>query len=152
MQSKDIRLGIVRRHIEGPACSAGFLEIDLCIKPFLVGKAGQHLMTCAYQKHGFYVDDTLLTQAAPREGMCVSILPCFMGDSDPALARYAEPNPAWDLGAVDIAAPGSETYPAGTGLSQSHDESDRSEAQAVHGLIILSLIQQAGPDIRLSPG
>jgi len=50
------------------------------------------------QPHRFYVDDTLLTQAALREGMGVSILPCFMGDPDPALARYEEPQPEWDLG------------------------------------------------------
>jgi DNA-binding transcriptional LysR family regulator len=53
---------------------------------------------CGDQPHHFYVDDTLLTQAALREGMGVSILPCFMGDPDPALARYTEPQPEWDLG------------------------------------------------------
>jgi DNA-binding transcriptional LysR family regulator len=53
---------------------------------------------CGDQPHRFYVDDTLLTQAALREGMGVSILPCFMGDPDPALARYTEPRPEWDLG------------------------------------------------------
>lgn len=53
---------------------------------------------CGDQTHLFYVDDTLLTQAALREGMGVSILPCFMGDPDPALARYTEPQPEWDLG------------------------------------------------------
>ena len=53
---------------------------------------------CGDQAHRFYVDDTLLTQAALREGMGVSILPCFMGDPDPALARYVEPREAWDLG------------------------------------------------------
>jgi len=53
---------------------------------------------CGDRPHRFYVDDTLLTQAALREGMGVSILPCFMGDPDPALARYTEPQPEWDLG------------------------------------------------------
>jgi DNA-binding transcriptional LysR family regulator len=53
---------------------------------------------CGDQPHRFHVDDTLLTQAALREGMGVSILPCFMGDPDPLLARYAEPQPEWDLG------------------------------------------------------
>jgi DNA-binding transcriptional LysR family regulator len=48
--------------------------------------------------HRFYVDDTLLTQAALREGIGLSILPCFMGDPDPALARYSEPQPEWGLG------------------------------------------------------
>ncbi len=50
------------------------------------------------QAHKFYVDDTLLTQAALREGLGISILPCFMGDPDPALARYGDPDPAWNLG------------------------------------------------------
>jgi DNA-binding transcriptional LysR family regulator len=53
---------------------------------------------CGDQPHRFYVDDTLLTQAALRDGMGVSILPCFMGDQDPVLARYTEPQPQWDLG------------------------------------------------------
>jgi len=50
------------------------------------------------EPHQLYVDDTLLTQAALREGAGVSILPCFMGDADPALARYSAPEPEWDLG------------------------------------------------------
>ena len=53
---------------------------------------------CGGQQHRFVVDDTLLTQAALREGMGVSILPCFMGDSDPGLQRYDDPRPEWDLG------------------------------------------------------
>lgn len=48
--------------------------------------------------HNFYSDDTQLTHAAIREGMGVSILPCFMGDADPLLERYAEPDPAYNLG------------------------------------------------------
>jgi DNA-binding transcriptional LysR family regulator len=48
--------------------------------------------------HRFYVDDTLLTQAALKEDLGLAILPCFMGDSDPALMRYAEPQAEWDLG------------------------------------------------------
>ncbi|MEJ2395465.1 MAG: LysR substrate-binding domain-containing protein, partial [Candidatus Thiodiazotropha sp.] len=48
--------------------------------------------------HRFYVDDTLLTLAALREGMGISILPCFMGDPEPCLIRYSEPKPEWDLG------------------------------------------------------
>lgn len=54
--------------------------------------------SCGDQPHRFYVDDTLLTQAALREGMGVAILPCFMGDPDPALTRCSEPQPEWDLG------------------------------------------------------
>ena len=50
------------------------------------------------QSHHFYSDDTQLTHSAIREGMGVSILPCFMGDADPALERYGEPDPACNLG------------------------------------------------------
>ena len=53
---------------------------------------------CGDQPHRLYVDDTLLTQAALREGTGVSILPCFLGDADPALARYGGPRAEWDLG------------------------------------------------------
>ncbi len=53
---------------------------------------------CGEQAHGMVVDDTLLTQAALREGLGVSILPCFLGDADPGLARWCEPRREWDLG------------------------------------------------------
>ncbi|MCK4703977.1 MAG: LysR family transcriptional regulator [Gammaproteobacteria bacterium] len=53
---------------------------------------------CHGQSHNFYSDDTQLTHSAIREGMGVSILPCFMGDSDPLLERYGEPDPAYNLG------------------------------------------------------
>lgn len=52
---------------------------------------------CGERERRFVVDDTLLTQAALREGMGISILPCFMGDLDPRLARYSDPLPKWDL-------------------------------------------------------
>lgn len=52
----------------------------------------------AKQSHNFYSDDTLLTHAALREGMGISILPCFMGDADPLLERYGDPDPALNLG------------------------------------------------------
>jgi DNA-binding transcriptional LysR family regulator len=53
---------------------------------------------CRKQPHRFVSDDTLLTLAAIREGLGISYLPCFMGDSDPALERYRPPDPAHDLG------------------------------------------------------
>lgn len=53
---------------------------------------------CGGRTRGLYLDDTLLTQAALREGMGLAILPCFLGDADPALERYCEPERAWDLG------------------------------------------------------
>ena len=48
--------------------------------------------------YNFYSDDTQLTLSAVREGLGVSILPCFMGDSDSQLERYCEPDPAYNLG------------------------------------------------------
>ena len=53
---------------------------------------------CDTQPYHLVVDDTLVTQAALRAGLGVSILPCFMGDPDPGLVRMGEPRPEWDLG------------------------------------------------------
>jgi DNA-binding transcriptional LysR family regulator len=53
---------------------------------------------CEHQSHNFYSDDTLLTLAAIRESLGVSYLPCFLGDSDPMLERYCEPDAQHDLG------------------------------------------------------
>ena len=53
---------------------------------------------CGGSHHNFCLDDTLLTQAAIRQNLGVGILPCFMGDPDPGLARYCEPKPEWELG------------------------------------------------------
>lgn len=53
---------------------------------------------CPAGKHGFYLDDTLLTRAALREGLGLAYLPCFMGDTDPELARYCDPETRHDLG------------------------------------------------------
>lgn len=53
---------------------------------------------CNESTFDFYSDDTLLTLAAIREGLGVSFLPCFMGDSDPRLERYTNPKPEHDLG------------------------------------------------------
>jgi len=50
------------------------------------------------QRPRFVVDDTLLTRAALREGVGISILPCFMGDADPGLVRFGDPRPGWELG------------------------------------------------------
>jgi molybdate transport repressor ModE-like protein len=48
--------------------------------------------------HAFCVDDTQLTVAALKEGLGVAYLPCFLGDSDPALVRFREPEEHHDLG------------------------------------------------------
>jgi molybdate transport repressor ModE-like protein len=50
------------------------------------------------QPHNFISDDTLLTLAAIKQDLGVSVLPCFMGDADLALERYCEPDPAYNLG------------------------------------------------------
>jgi DNA-binding transcriptional LysR family regulator len=53
---------------------------------------------CPKADHVFCVDETSGTAAALREGLGVGYLPCFMGDSDPALARYREPDEKHELG------------------------------------------------------
>jgi molybdate transport repressor ModE-like protein len=46
----------------------------------------------------FYSDDTLLTLAAIKQGLGISYLPCFMGDSDAQLQRHCDPDPEHNLG------------------------------------------------------
>jgi len=53
---------------------------------------------CPDRDHNFFVDDTLLTVAALKEGLGLAYLPCFMGDSDAELERYCPPDPTNDLG------------------------------------------------------
>lgn len=53
---------------------------------------------CDGQKHNFISDDTLLTLSALKQGLGISYLPCFMGDSSPELERYCDPDPAHNLG------------------------------------------------------
>jgi DNA-binding transcriptional LysR family regulator len=48
--------------------------------------------------HEFYVDETSLTVAALKQGLGVGFLPCFLADSDPALARFHEPEKKHELG------------------------------------------------------
>jgi DNA-binding transcriptional LysR family regulator len=48
--------------------------------------------------HEFYVDETSLTLAAMKEGLGVGFLPCFLGDSDPDLVRFREPEKQHELG------------------------------------------------------
>jgi molybdate transport repressor ModE-like protein len=48
--------------------------------------------------HEFFVDETSLTLAALKEGLGVGFLPCFLGDSDPDLARFYQPEKQHDLG------------------------------------------------------
>lgn len=46
----------------------------------------------------FMVDDTSLTAAALKEGLGVGYLPCFLGDSDPNLVRFRQPEIRHNLG------------------------------------------------------
>lgn len=48
--------------------------------------------------HSFCVDDTSLTVAALKEGLGVGFLPCFLGDNDPSLVRFREPEKKHELG------------------------------------------------------
>lgn len=54
--------------------------------------------SCEDPAYNFISDDTLVTLSAIRAGLGVSILPCFMGDTDPLLERYCDPDPAYHLG------------------------------------------------------
>jgi len=53
---------------------------------------------CPDTDHNFYSDDTLLTLAALKAGAGLAYLPCFMGDGEPSLQRYREPEQQHDLG------------------------------------------------------
>jgi molybdate transport repressor ModE-like protein len=54
--------------------------------------------SCDATTHQFNSDDALLTLSALREGLGVSYLPCFIGDTEPTLGRCCEPDPKFDLG------------------------------------------------------
>lgn len=53
---------------------------------------------CGNRDQNFFVDDTLLTTAALKQGLGVAYLPCFLGDGDPDLERLSPPDPKLDLG------------------------------------------------------
>jgi DNA-binding transcriptional LysR family regulator len=53
---------------------------------------------CPDHHHSFFVDDTLLTLAALKQGLGLAYLPCFMGDSAGELERFRQPDPVHDLG------------------------------------------------------
>jgi len=50
------------------------------------------------QRHNFFVDDTLLTVAALKQGLGIAFLPCFTGDREPELVRFCPPDPQLNLG------------------------------------------------------
>lgn len=49
-------------------------------------------------KHAFNSDKALLTISALREGLGISYLACHIGDAEPTLRRYCEPESRFDLG------------------------------------------------------
>lgn len=53
---------------------------------------------CVGAEPALCVDDTCLTVAALKEGMGLGYLPCFLGDSDPSLIRFSEPESRHELG------------------------------------------------------
>ena len=77
--------------------------------------------SCGEQPHNFISDDTLLTLSAIRQGLGVSYLPCFMGDTDPELERLCEPDLSHNLGLWIIATPGLEAYRTCISVSGSYD-------------------------------
>lgn len=79
--------------IKAGQCEERWIGVDCC-EPHKTWTRAAH----PDGRHSFYVDDTLLTVAAIKEGLGVGFLPCFMGDSDPDLERLQEPNPEHDLG------------------------------------------------------
>ncbi|RKZ44086.1 MAG: LysR family transcriptional regulator [Gammaproteobacteria bacterium] len=65
--------------------------------------------SCEAETHQFNCDDALLTLAALREGMGVSYLPCHIGDTEPTLRRFCEPESKFDLGLWVLIHPESKT-------------------------------------------
>lgn len=53
---------------------------------------------CPESNHSLCVDETSLTIAAIKEGLGLGFLPCFLGDSDPELSRYRQPEIQHNLG------------------------------------------------------
>lgn len=54
--------------------------------------------TCDDKQHQFYSDDSTTILSAVQQGMGVTFLPCFLGDTDPLLKRYCDPKPQFNLG------------------------------------------------------
>jgi len=65
--------------------------------------------TCDSGKHQFNSDEALLTVSALREGLGVSYLACHIGDSEPTLQRFCEPDSQFNLGLWVLVHPESKT-------------------------------------------
>ncbi|MXU66227.1 LysR family transcriptional regulator [Oceanomicrobium pacificus] len=93
------RLGTVASAVYGKRGRAGGLDAP---PPWLgVSCCDLHVgwlrENCPDGDHRFFVNDTLLTLAALREGAGMAHLPCFMGDADPLLERLSAPDRRHDL-------------------------------------------------------
>jgi len=53
---------------------------------------------CEYKVHQFSCNDAMTILSAVRTDLGVTFLPCFIGDVDPMLERYCEPETKFDLG------------------------------------------------------
>ncbi|MFC3324546.1 LysR family transcriptional regulator [Mesorhizobium cantuariense] len=85
-----------RRYLEGLRASGArplWIGVECCA----FHQSWTHT-ACPDHRHSFFVDDTLLTLAALKQGLGLAYLPCFMGDSAEELARFRQPDPIHDLG------------------------------------------------------
>ena len=97
------RLATVASAVYGARKYCADVQAGLAEKKWLgIECCGFHISwtkdACPDHDQNFFVDDTLLTLAALREGAGLAYLPCFMGDSDPSLARFCPPERQHDLG------------------------------------------------------
>lgn len=81
------------RSVASGETAEGWIGVDCCDYHRIWTKQAS-----ADADHSFCVDDTLLTVAALKEGLGVGYLPCFLGDSDPDLVRFREPEVKHNLG------------------------------------------------------
>jgi len=54
--------------------------------------------SCENKLHQFNSNDAITILAAVQADLGVTFLPCFIGDVDPLLERYCEPEPKFELG------------------------------------------------------
>ncbi len=54
--------------------------------------------SCKKKEHMFNSNDTLTILSAVRESLGMTFLPCFIGDTEPLLERYCDPEAKFDLG------------------------------------------------------
>jgi DNA-binding transcriptional LysR family regulator len=85
-----------KRYLEGLRAS-GATPLWIGVECCAFHRSWTHA-ACPDHRHSFFVDDTLLTLAALKQGLGLAYLPCFMGDSAEELGRFRQPDPIHDLG------------------------------------------------------